>query len=189
VRFAVALAALLIARASGAAESKIPRVAIEASADHRLSAADVAEALGEAPAFPLAIRLQVDVADASAVRDLDATIAAYEARRVKLWLAMSIPASERDATAWREALQRWLRAHQGNIAIVELRLPSEAQEAAIAEPIRAKYAEEGSPYYGTARLWDDGVLDPVDTRAAIGLCLAASLNAPLPETRFPVFRM
>jgi acetyl-CoA carboxylase carboxyltransferase component len=66
---------------------------------------------------------------------------------------------------------------------------SPADEAAIGDPIRAKYAEEGSPYYGTARLWDDGILDPVDTRAAVGLCLAASLNAPIPETRFPVFRM
>ncbi len=62
-------------------------------------------------------------------------------------------------------------------------------EAAIADPIRSKYAAEGSPYYGTARLWDDGILDPAETRAAIGLCIAASLNAPIPETRWPVFRM
>jgi 3-methylcrotonyl-CoA carboxylase beta subunit len=66
---------------------------------------------------------------------------------------------------------------------------SEKESAAIADPIRAKYADEGSPYYGTARLWDDGVIDPLDTRAVIGLCLAASLNAPIPETRYPVFRM
>ena len=66
---------------------------------------------------------------------------------------------------------------------------SEEEAAAIADPIRAKYAEEGSPYFATARLWDDGVIDPADTRTAIGLCLAASLNAPIPETRFPVFRM
>jgi acetyl-CoA carboxylase carboxyltransferase component len=66
---------------------------------------------------------------------------------------------------------------------------SEEDEEAIAAPIRAKYAEEGSPWYATARLWDDGVLDPAETRAAIGLCIGASLNAPIPETRFPVFRM
>jgi acetyl-CoA carboxylase carboxyltransferase component len=66
---------------------------------------------------------------------------------------------------------------------------SAEEEEAIAGPIRAKYAEEGSPWYATARLWDDGVLDPVETRAAIGLCIGASLNAPIPETRFPVFRM
>ncbi|HEY7461795.1 MAG TPA: carboxyl transferase domain-containing protein [Gemmatimonadota bacterium] len=66
---------------------------------------------------------------------------------------------------------------------------SQEQEAAIADPIRVKYAEEGSPYYGTARLWDDGILDPAETRAAIGLGIAASLNAPIPETRWPVFRM
>ncbi|MBA2564504.1 MAG: methylcrotonoyl-CoA carboxylase [Gemmatimonadetes bacterium] len=66
---------------------------------------------------------------------------------------------------------------------------SDQEAAAIADPILAKYAAEGSPYYATARLWDDGILDPADTRAAIGLCIAASLNAPIPETRWPVFRM
>lgn len=66
---------------------------------------------------------------------------------------------------------------------------SNEDAAAIADPIRAKYTDEGSPYYATARLWDDGILDPADTRTVIGLCLAASLNAPIPETRFPVFRM
>ncbi|MFN2431983.1 MAG: carboxyl transferase domain-containing protein [Gemmatimonadota bacterium] len=66
---------------------------------------------------------------------------------------------------------------------------TDEEAAAIADPIREKYAEEGSPWYGTARLWDDGVIDPTDTRAVIGLCLAASRNAPIPETRWPVFRM
>jgi acetyl-CoA carboxylase carboxyltransferase component len=66
---------------------------------------------------------------------------------------------------------------------------SAEREAAIADPIHEKYAAEGSPFYGTARLWDDGILDPAETRAAIGLCIAVSLNAPIPETRWPVFRM
>ena len=66
---------------------------------------------------------------------------------------------------------------------------SEEEQIAIADPIRAKYAEEGSPYYSTARLWDDGIIDPTDTCAVIGLCIAASLNAPIPETAWPVFRM
>ena len=57
------------------------------------------------------------------------------------------------------------------------------------EEIRAKYEHEGSPYYSTARLWDDGIIDPLDTRKAIALGISASLNAPIPETSFGVFRM
>ncbi len=57
------------------------------------------------------------------------------------------------------------------------------------DEIRAKYETEGSPYYSTARLWDDGILDPVDTRRVLALGLAAALEAPIPETRFGVFRM
>jgi len=56
-------------------------------------------------------------------------------------------------------------------------------------PIRAKYEREGDPYYATARLWDDGVIDPADTRDVLGLAMAAALNAPVEETRFGVFRM
>jgi 3-methylcrotonyl-CoA carboxylase beta subunit len=66
---------------------------------------------------------------------------------------------------------------------------SAEEERAIADPVRAKYEKEGDPYYGTARLWDDGILDPVRTRPAVALALAASLQAPIPESRFPVFRM
>ncbi len=55
--------------------------------------------------------------------------------------------------------------------------------------IRATYEREGSPYFASARLWDDGVLDPRETRTALGLCLHASGQAPVPETRFGVFRM
>jgi len=62
-------------------------------------------------------------------------------------------------------------------------------EAQIAEPVRRKYIEEGHPYYATARLWDDGILDPAETRTAIALALSASLNAPIPATQYPVFRM
>ena len=56
-------------------------------------------------------------------------------------------------------------------------------------PIRARYEAEGDPYHATARLWDDGIIDPVQTRDVLGLCLAATLNAPVPDTRFGVFRM
>jgi 3-methylcrotonyl-CoA carboxylase beta subunit len=63
------------------------------------------------------------------------------------------------------------------------------EEAAFKDPIRQQYETQGHPYYATARLWDDGVIDPADTRRTLALALAASLNAPIPETRFGVFRM
>ncbi|HWE99153.1 MAG TPA: carboxyl transferase domain-containing protein [Caulobacteraceae bacterium] len=63
------------------------------------------------------------------------------------------------------------------------------EEEAFKAPIRQRYEDEGSPYYATARLWDDGIIDPVQTRDVLGLCIAASLNAPIPDTRFGVFRM
>ena len=66
---------------------------------------------------------------------------------------------------------------------------SAAEEKAFKQPILDKYEEEGSPYYSTARLWDDGVIDPAETRTALSLALAAALNAPIPEMRFGVFRM
>jgi 3-methylcrotonyl-CoA carboxylase beta subunit len=56
-------------------------------------------------------------------------------------------------------------------------------------PLRAQYEAQGHPYYASARLWDDGVLDPLDTRRVLGLALATARNAPTQETRFGVFRM
>jgi len=64
-----------------------------------------------------------------------------------------------------------------------------AEADAFKAPILAKYEEEGSPYYSTARLWDDGIIPPADTRTVLGLGISAALNAPIPETRFGVFRM
>ena len=66
---------------------------------------------------------------------------------------------------------------------------SAEEEEAFKAPIREAYEAEGSPYYSTARLWDDGIIDPADTRRVLGLSLAASLNAPLGERGFGVFRM
>ncbi len=64
------------------------------------------------------------------------------------------------------------------------------QAEAFKAPIRQKYEDEGNPYYATARLWDDGVIDPVQTRDVLGLAYAATLNAPIPErAQFGVFRM
>jgi 3-methylcrotonyl-CoA carboxylase beta subunit/propionyl-CoA carboxylase len=62
-------------------------------------------------------------------------------------------------------------------------------EAEIRRPILDKYETEGSPYYSTARLWDDGILDPVQTRGALALGLSAAFNAPIPPARFGIFRM
>jgi 3-methylcrotonyl-CoA carboxylase beta subunit len=66
---------------------------------------------------------------------------------------------------------------------------SKEDEDAFKAPIRERYEEEGSPYYATARLWDDGVIDPAQTRDVLGLAISASLNAPVPDTQFGVFRM
>jgi len=57
------------------------------------------------------------------------------------------------------------------------------------DEIRAKYEREGNPYYSTARLWDDGIIDPLDTRQVLALGISAALNAPIPETTFGIFRM
>jgi 3-methylcrotonyl-CoA carboxylase beta subunit len=66
---------------------------------------------------------------------------------------------------------------------------SAADEEAFMEPIRKQYETQGHPYYATARLWDDGVIDPADTREVLGLGLSAALNAPIGKTTFGVFRM
>jgi 3-methylcrotonyl-CoA carboxylase beta subunit/propionyl-CoA carboxylase len=66
---------------------------------------------------------------------------------------------------------------------------SAEDEAAIRQPILEKYEREGSPYYSTARLWDDGILDPAETRQALALGLSAAFNAPIGEAKFGVFRM
>jgi len=66
---------------------------------------------------------------------------------------------------------------------------SAEDEAAFKAPIREQYERQGHPYYASARLWDDGIIDPAETRRVLGLSLSATLNAPIPETRFGVFRM
>ena len=66
---------------------------------------------------------------------------------------------------------------------------SPSDEEAFKAPIREQYESQGNPYYSTARLWDDGILDPIDTRTALALGISAAFNAPIPEPRFGVFRM
>jgi len=66
---------------------------------------------------------------------------------------------------------------------------SAKEEDGFKDPIRMQYEHQGSPYYSTARLWDDGVIDPVDTRRVLGMGLAAAANAPIPEPSYGIFRM
>ncbi|XP_039325940.2 methylcrotonoyl-CoA carboxylase beta chain, mitochondrial [Saimiri boliviensis] len=66
---------------------------------------------------------------------------------------------------------------------------SSAEEAALKEPIMKKFEEEGNPYYSSARVWDDGIIDPADTRLVLGLSFSAALNAPIKKTDFGIFRM
>jgi 3-methylcrotonyl-CoA carboxylase beta subunit len=66
---------------------------------------------------------------------------------------------------------------------------SKADEEAFKAPIRAQYEAQGHPYYASARLWDDGIIDPVDTRRLLALAISASLNAPIGKTEFGIFRM
>ena len=66
---------------------------------------------------------------------------------------------------------------------------STQQESEFKQPIVDKYEQQGHPYFASARLWDDGVIDPADTRRVLGLSLSAALNKPIEDTQFGVFRM
>jgi 3-methylcrotonyl-CoA carboxylase beta subunit len=66
---------------------------------------------------------------------------------------------------------------------------SKAEEEEFKRPLLEQYERQGHPYYATARLWDDGVIAPEETRRILALAISASLNAPIEETRFGVFRM
>ena len=63
------------------------------------------------------------------------------------------------------------------------------EEAAFKAPVREAYEAEGNPYFSTARMWDDGIIAPADTRRVLGLSLSAALNAPIEKTKFGIFRM
>ena len=108
---------------------------------------------------------------------------AYEPRLLWMWpnARISVMGGEQAAgvlvTVKRDQLAR-----QG-------RTLSPEEEEAIRAPILEKYEREGSPYYSTARLWDDGILDPAETRGALALALSAAYNAPVPAPRYGVFRM
>ena len=109
---------------------------------------------------------------------------AYGPRFLWMWpnSRISVMGGEQAANVLRTVKQNQL-ARRGQ----PLMMPEE--EAAFMQPILDKYEREGDPYYSTARLWDDGVIDPAQTRAILGLALSAALNAPVEETRYGVFRM
>ena len=75
------------------------------------------------------------------------------------------------------------------LATVKGDFKSKDEEEKFKQPIREQYERQGHPYYSSARLWDDGVIDPLDTRRLLGLAISASLNAPIEETKFSIFRM
>ncbi len=109
---------------------------------------------------------------------------AYQPRMLWMWpnSRISVMGGEQAANVLFTVKQEQ-RARRGE----PLMTPEEA--AAFKQPILEKYEREGSPYYSTARLWDDGILDPAETRDVLGLALSAALNAPVPETAYGVFRM
>lgn len=108
---------------------------------------------------------------------------AYEPRQLWMWpnARISVMGGEQAASVLSQ-VKREQRERQGKPLTAE-------ENTAIEAPILAKYEEEGSPWYSSARLWDDGVIPPEDTRTVLGLGLSAALNAPIPDTRFGVFRM
>jgi acetyl-CoA carboxylase carboxyltransferase component len=108
---------------------------------------------------------------------------AYQPRQLWMWpnARISVMGGEQAASVLAQVKQEQLE-RQG-------RSMSPEEEGAFKAPILAKYEEEGSPYYSSARLWDDGVVTPAETRPLLGLGLSAAQNAPVPASRFGVFRM
>jgi acetyl-CoA carboxylase carboxyltransferase component len=108
---------------------------------------------------------------------------AYQPRQLWMWpnARISVMGGEQAASVLAQVKQEQLE-RQG-------RSMTPDEVAAFKAPILAKYEEEGSPYYSTARLWDDGIIAPSDTRTVLGLGISAALNAPIGETQFGVFRM
>ncbi|MGE0797368.1 MAG: carboxyl transferase domain-containing protein [Lautropia sp.] len=108
---------------------------------------------------------------------------AYSPRFLWMWpnARISVMGGEQAASVLATVKRDGLEARGGS-------WPAE-EEASFKQAIRDQYESQGHPYYATARLWDDGVIDPADTRQVLALGLAAALNAPVPETRFGVFRM
>ena len=108
----------------------------------------------------------------------------YDARFLFTW-----PNARISVMGGEQAAQVMLTVKRDQLAYEGKAPLTAAEEAALADPIRQKYEEEGHPYYGSARLWDDGVIEPTRTRDVLGLALAATLEAPVGPPQPPVFRM
>ncbi|HET9200293.1 MAG TPA: carboxyl transferase domain-containing protein [Dehalococcoidia bacterium] len=108
---------------------------------------------------------------------------AYSPRFLWMW-----PNARISVMGGEQAANVLLTVRQDNLR-AEGKEMNESEAAEFMRPTLEKYDEEGSAYYSTARLWDDGIIDPIDTRMCLALGIAASLNAPIPETTFGVFRM
>jgi 3-methylcrotonyl-CoA carboxylase beta subunit len=108
---------------------------------------------------------------------------AYGPRQLWMW-----PNARISVMGGEQAASTLLTVRMDGLAARGQTMTAEEQEQFKA-PTLAKYEEEGNPYYSTARLWDDGILDPLETRTTLALGIAAALNAPIPETQFGVFRM
>ncbi len=108
---------------------------------------------------------------------------AFDPRFLWLWpnARISVMGGEQAATVLATVRRDGIEARGGT-------WPADEEER-FKEPIRAQYERQGSPYYATARLWDDGVIDPVDTRRVLGMGLAVAANAPIPAPGYGVFRM
>jgi len=108
---------------------------------------------------------------------------AYQPRQLWMWpnARISVMGGEQAAGVLAQVKREQME-RQGQTMTAE-------EEAAVKAPVLAKYEEEGSPYYSTGRLWDDGIILPTETRRVLALGLSAALNAPIPPSRFGVFRM
>src|SRR5436309_10493579 len=108
---------------------------------------------------------------------------AYEPRQLWMWpnARISVMGGQQAASVLLTLREDNLRARGGTM--------SGDERAAFMQPILDTYEREGSPYYSTASLWDDGILEPAETRNALALALAAAIHSPAPETKFGVFRM
>jgi 3-methylcrotonyl-CoA carboxylase beta subunit len=108
---------------------------------------------------------------------------AYDPRFLWMWpnARISVMGGEQAAMVLAQVKRDQIEANNGTW--------SDQEEQSFKDPIREQYESQGNPYYATARLWDDGIIDPAETRNVLGQALSAALNAPIPETRYGVFRM
>ena len=109
---------------------------------------------------------------------------AYGPRQLWMW-----PNARISVMGGEQAANVLLTVRQDSSARAQGKTLTPEEQAAFKQPTLDTYEHEGSPYFSTARLWDDGIIDPADTRIVLGLGLAAALNAPIPETTWGIFRM